>query len=468
MADSIAKGLLIPLLKKPTSDPTVPKNYRPIVVSTTFSKLLEIHILSMCGEHEFHDLQFGFVGSRGTSMAVSLTHDVIDYCVSRGSAVYVCALDAEGAFDGIPHSIMFAKAMNVIPALYWRLLIYWYSRLTVYIRWGEQTSDAINIRKGTRQGGLSSPFIFNLLYQDVVAKLSGMPCGIAINSVTYNLCCYADDLLLCSLTVSGLQRLIDEANSYITSHGLRFNPAKTKCVTFGKSPYNDRKWSLDDVTLDEADHVVHLGVILANDTKSHTKARIKSARRAFYALQGAGLCVNGTSSDTITHIYTTAIRPVLLYGLECIYQCKTVINDAERLQSKLLKSALGLKKYSRTSPLLQALKIQRISKSAKIQELVLFKSMFLSSSRTYQFYKYILSQHMLGVKYSHKSIVARVLNTCNENDISLIKYLCDDSYLKSKKFAMKRFPADGVADSVAFLFSQSSSQTMINCLLQPF
>ena len=75
---------------------------------------------------------------------------------------------------------------------------------------------------------------------------------------------------------------------------------------------------------------------------------------------------------------------------------------------------------------------------------------------------------MLGVKYSHKSIVARVLNTCNENDISLVKYLCDDSYLKSKKFAMKRFPADGVADSVALLFSQSSSQTMINCLLQPF
>ena len=46
-----------------------------------------------------------------------------------------------------------------------------------------------------------------------------------------------------------------------------------------------------------------------------------------YALQGAGLCVNGTSPDTITHIYTTAIRPVLLYGLECIYQCKTVSND---------------------------------------------------------------------------------------------------------------------------------------------
>ncbi len=127
--ESFTKGLLIPLLKKPNIDPTVSKNYRPIVISTTFSKLMEIHILNVCGEHEFHDLQFGFVASRGTAMAAALTHDIIDYCVSNGSPVYVCALDAEGAFDGIPHAVT-----GVVPTLYWRLLVYWYSRLVVYIK----------------------------------------------------------------------------------------------------------------------------------------------------------------------------------------------------------------------------------------------------------------------------------------------------------------------------------------------
>ena len=83
--DSFTKGLLIPLLKKSNIDPTVSKNYRPILLSTTFSKVFEIQLFKECGEHEFQDLQFGFVSSRGTAMAAALTHDVIDHCVSNGS-----------------------------------------------------------------------------------------------------------------------------------------------------------------------------------------------------------------------------------------------------------------------------------------------------------------------------------------------------------------------------------------------
>ena len=40
VADSFTQGLLIPLLKNETIDPTIPKHYRPIVVSTTLSKIL--------------------------------------------------------------------------------------------------------------------------------------------------------------------------------------------------------------------------------------------------------------------------------------------------------------------------------------------------------------------------------------------------------------------------------------------
>ena len=215
VAESFTKGLLLPLLKKPNLDPSAPKNYRPIVISNTFSKLLEVHILDACDEHEFHDLQFGFISSRGTSMAGALTHDVIDYCINNDSPVYACALDAEAAFDGIPHDIMFDKALGIIPTIYCRLLMHWYRRLTVVIKWYDRISDPILVQRGTRQGGLSSPFLFNLLYQDMVNELSEMPYGVTIEGTILNLCCYADDILLCSLSVSGLQRLIDGADSII-------------------------------------------------------------------------------------------------------------------------------------------------------------------------------------------------------------------------------------------------------------
>ena len=48
----------------------------------------------------------------------------------------------------------------------------------------------------------------------MIDDLSRMTIGISINDATYNVFCYADDLLLCSTTVTGLQTLINEANTY--------------------------------------------------------------------------------------------------------------------------------------------------------------------------------------------------------------------------------------------------------------
>ena len=155
--------------------------------------------------------------------------------MNNKSPVYVCALDAEAAFDGIAHAIMFSKDIYIVPELCWRILVFCYSKLVVYIKWGENINEAVQIYKGTRQGGLSSQFIFNRLYQDLVDILSNNNCGISINNMTYNLCCYADNLLLCSLSVPGLQTLIEDANDHITRDGLRFHPSKTKCVMFGQS-----------------------------------------------------------------------------------------------------------------------------------------------------------------------------------------------------------------------------------------
>ena len=89
-------------------------------------------ILDESGCHDFEDPQFGFVPSRGTNMAKSVTTNVISYCVIKGSPVCTCSLDAEGAFDAIPHGIIFKTSTDIIPDVHvcWRVLYYWYTHLT--------------------------------------------------------------------------------------------------------------------------------------------------------------------------------------------------------------------------------------------------------------------------------------------------------------------------------------------------
>ena len=51
---------------------------------------------------------------------------------------------------------------------------------------GNQLSSHIVISKGTRQGGLSSPFLFNLFYKDLIDMLSAFSGGITIGAMSYN------------------------------------------------------------------------------------------------------------------------------------------------------------------------------------------------------------------------------------------------------------------------------------------
>ena len=54
-------------------------------------------------------------------------------CVSKGSTVYMCSLDVQGAFDEIPHSVLLHKTIGIIPDLPWRVLCYWYGNMVAKI-----------------------------------------------------------------------------------------------------------------------------------------------------------------------------------------------------------------------------------------------------------------------------------------------------------------------------------------------
>ena len=107
---NFTNGLLVPILKKPTLDPSLATNYRPVIVSNILSRIIELYIIDECNDVKFNAFQLGFVSGRGTNTAIALAHDTASYFNFKGSPLFMCALDAEGAFDDIPHPILFTKS----------------------------------------------------------------------------------------------------------------------------------------------------------------------------------------------------------------------------------------------------------------------------------------------------------------------------------------------------------------------
>ena len=59
-------------------------------------------------------------------MATALLNDIGQYCNARGSTIFTCSLDAEGAFNGLQHLLLLSYALDIVPNVYWKILVYWY------------------------------------------------------------------------------------------------------------------------------------------------------------------------------------------------------------------------------------------------------------------------------------------------------------------------------------------------------
>jgi hypothetical protein len=204
----------------------------------------------------------------------------------------------------------------------------------VRIKWGDCLSSPV--LRGTRQGGLSSPFLFNLFYEDLVSTLNAQACGVRIAGNNFNVHCYADDLLLVSTSTSGLQHLIDAAVSYIADHGLRFNPAKSLCMVYGEASSTlspQPRWTIDgeNIPITE-DGMCYLGAILSRNGSAHAEKRMKSTMKAFYGLQGAGLHLHGLAPHVSARLYDVGVRTVLTYGCGSVHIDSKAMRKMESTQ----------------------------------------------------------------------------------------------------------------------------------------
>ena len=296
-----------------------------------------------------------------------------------------------------------------------------------------------------------------------------MNCGLRINELSYNVIAYTDDLLLISATVTGLQRMIDHANTYVCENGLSFNASKTKCVIYGKC-YLDPKptWNLSGNILNQCDSLDYLGATLSsNGTSDHKDRCITSCRSRYFALQNAGLHRHGVRPSIAAYLWNTAIQPALMYANESMALRSSHVLHMDMLQAKLVKNSLGFSKYLRSTALLNALDIKKLNKLIPINSLKLFNSIMQGTSRSRHFYNHVIKN--CGAK--DNNLFARCQKFCSSHNVSLLNLTINVQSCKSfcKSFISQPIN-DGFTDSVSMLLRNFTphDQDLIKLLLSPF
>ena len=188
-----SKGIF--LAKPGKTDYNQAKSYRTITLSPVLLKLHEKVILW----HMQHDLkmaehtskrQFGFQKGCSTETALHKMIHKIERRIAKKGYVLGTFLDIEGAFDNVSFKAI-SKAINQSPVdkstSGWIINMVTNRHITIKHK---DTTRRIQVRRGCPQGGILSPFLWNLIVDDLL--------GFSANEIPGYLQAFADDLSILS------------------------------------------------------------------------------------------------------------------------------------------------------------------------------------------------------------------------------------------------------------------------------
>ena len=220
-------------------------NYRGIALCSLFLKIFDWVFLVLCEkELKNDDNQFGFQASSSTVMATWTAIEVINWFTRQGASIYACLLDYRKAFDLVNHVKMFKNLMNrSMPLILLRLMIYMYLAQKCYIKWENTQSYSFSVTNGVRQGSIFSPKGGFATYLDpLIEELRNSGYGCILSGFWFGALFYADDGILLSTSVTGLQKMVSICEDHAKENDLEFSTdpdpkkSKTVCMAFHGGP----------------------------------------------------------------------------------------------------------------------------------------------------------------------------------------------------------------------------------------
>ena len=312
------KGIFIP--KPGKLDYNHPKAYRTITLSPILLKLQERVILW----HMQYDLgmsdslsakQYGFRRGTSTETALHKVINIIESRIAKKGYVLGTFLDIEGAFDNVSFDAI-SKTIQNSPVdkstAGWIMSMVTNRNITINHK---DVDKRFRVRRGCPQGGILSPFLWNLVVDDLLKSSARDTPG--------HLQAFADDLVILAegndtdIIWQRTQHTIKTIENWCESKGLSISALKTKTIMF---TWN-RKWSIRPIvvggeTIELSDSVKFLGVTL--DNKLNFNIHIDNiTNKAIATLMQCKRAVGpmwGLSPNTCNWIYKTIVRPTLSYS----------------------------------------------------------------------------------------------------------------------------------------------------------
>ena len=301
--DKAKEARITPLFK--TKSKLCKKNFRPVSILNSFSKVIEKHYQNSMGNFTNSILSDKISAYRkGHSchhVLLSLTEEWREF-LDKNMYVGAVVMDLSKAFDCLPHELLIAKLNAYGMSKKSLKLIYSYlidRKQRVEIN--GTFSQWLRILNGVPQGSILGPILFNIFFNDFIYFIKSVnPHNFADDN---NLSTHAKDI---NALVEKLEMGTSEAIDWLTENCMLANPDKFKGIILHKT-HNiiNQPIQIKNEIIKSEQNVKSLGVEIDNklNYKTHISKLCKTASAKLNALKRNSHYLNFDQRKYFVHAY---------------------------------------------------------------------------------------------------------------------------------------------------------------------
>lgn len=337
------RAIVCPIYKK--GDKTQCNNYRGISllshVGKIYERILETRLRTQI-ENKLGEWQCGFRPNRSTTDLVFTLKIIMEKSWEWDKEKDILFVDMEKAFDRIPRErlwkVLSKDVYKVKPKLR-RAIKSIYKNCESKVKLRNNDTNWFEIKTGVRQGGVLSPLLF-IIFMDYCMKEIGRN----YEEITL---AYADDIAIICDSERELQCMAEKWDNKMKENKMKINTKKTEVL----------KLSRDNVPLNimiagerikQVQNFQYLGVQINAENKHEVEInqRITKYNSNLMALYPILKDIHVPQKTKII-IYTTILRPILLYGSEVWTLTQKNKSKVQAAEMKVLRLIKGVTRRDR-------------------------------------------------------------------------------------------------------------------------
>ena len=262
---------LVPITKSKRKSLCDSENYRSIALSSIVGKVLDkVFLADHATVLMTSDLQFGFKRKHATTQCTFVLQQVIDHYTRNKSKCFVILLDASKAFDRVEYARLFKLlcGRGLCPRVV-KLLAAMYTNQQMNVRWKGILSNVFKCENGVKQGGVLSPTLFCVYFDELLCKLSECGVGCYVGNKFLGALSYADDIALLAPTKASAQKMLAVCEQFASEHSVTFNASKSFLMVVSEgNRYGRTELKLNGDVIECKDQALHLGTLIGKNSVS--------------------------------------------------------------------------------------------------------------------------------------------------------------------------------------------------------